>query len=136
MVPVLAALLLVVAIFPAALAAQVEVTRAGQAGANLVKAAKAGDTDTVEELLAVHRKEIAEANSGVPAVKAAAERGHTETVLALIDSPAVDRSKALQNAAVLAAKGGFIDTVLRVTKLGGSETHRSRDRFSDRLRAD
>ncbi len=94
---------------------------AGEVNADLLRAARKGDTDTVKKLLTDYREEIAEANSGVPAVKAAAEGGHTKTVLALIESPAVDRSKVLQSAALLAAKGGFIDTVLAVTQLGGPD---------------
>jgi ankyrin repeat protein len=96
-------------------------TLAGEVNADLLRAARQGDTETVKVLIAEHRAEIADANSALPAVAAAAEEGHIETLLVLLKSPVIDRTEALQRAILLASKAGFIDTVLAVAKLGGPE---------------
>ena len=48
---------------------------AGEVNADLLRAAKQGDAGTVKELLSRHGPEIAEANSGVAAIKAAWREG-------------------------------------------------------------
>ncbi len=99
------------------LAAIVPLTLTGEVNADLVKAAKAGDAATVKELLASHAYEIRKANSTKPALEAAANAGHTETVQVLLDSPVAARDFATMKRAIAAAsKKDFIDTVNLLTK--------------------
>ena len=100
-----------------ALAAIVPVTLAAEINADLLTAAKSGATPAVKDLLAAHANELSKANSVTPALEAAAENGHTETVRAFLASPVVKRNfKTMQRAIVAAAKKGFIDTVELLTE--------------------
>ena len=83
----------------------------GEVNADLLRAAKKGDAEAVKDLLRQHGTEIADANSGVAAIKAAAEQGHLETIQALLASPAVDSQKAVSAAVLVAAMRGYIETV-------------------------
>ena len=80
------------------MATMIVAAAAGEVNADLLRAAREGDVETIQDLLNRHGPEIAEANSGVAAIKAAAEQGHTEAIRALLASPVVDSEKAVSTA--------------------------------------